>query len=204
MSTPTWTSPYKRLWLAGLALILAWSAGLTGTGHATEDPDWSRLSQGQVVIRQHIPPSGSIPAVEARILVPQPPEKVWTVVANPQRLMSQERKVKKITMLAQQGNRQQVAFTVAMTRLLPTFDYVLQQDLSPPSQLTFKRLSGSFRDIQGSWRLTPAENGTKTILSYTLKLDPGPLVPRGMLLSAVKADLPVMMNNAKQAILQNH
>jgi hypothetical protein len=67
----------------------------------------------------------------------------------------------------------------------------------------FHRISGSFRDIQGFWRLISAENGQKTILVYNLKLDPGPLIPRSLLLGAIKADLPNMLQSAKRTIEQN-
>ncbi len=167
---------------------------------AMDSQEWQTLSKGQVIVKQNPVPANAAPSVEARILIPRPPEKVWPVVADPEKLMREEEKVKKVKVLSRSGNTQQVAFSVMMTRLLPTFDYVLQQNLSPPNLLSFKRISGSFKDIQGAWRLFPVENGTKTILSYTLKLDPGPLIPKRMLLNAVKSDLPSMMKNAKAAI----
>lgn len=183
---------------AGILLLLAAMLPVRA-----EDPaDWSRLSQGQVVVREQAP-KNAVPSVEAKILVARPPEKVWRVVSDPVKLMQEERKVKKVKVLSQSGNKQQVEFNVLMTRLLPSFNYILLQELSPPSLLTFRRLSGSFKDIQGSWRLTPVEGGQKTILTYTLKLDPGPLVPKSMLLNAVKSDLPTMMRNARAAIDKN-
>lgn len=181
----------------GLALVL--TLALCGTASAMAAEDWQILNQGKVVIKQSTP-ANTAPSVEAQILIPKPPQKVWSVVADPERLMRQEQKVKKVKVLSRSGNSQNVEFSVLMTHLLPPFNYVLQQDLSPPSLLRFHRVSGSFKDIQGAWRLIPVENGSKTVLSYTLKLDPGPLVPKGMLINAVKADLPTMMQNARTAI----
>lgn len=165
--------------------------------------EWHALSQGQVVVRENVARAKAMPSVEARVLVARPPEKAWSVVSNPEVLMSEERRVKKVKILSQEGNRQEVAFSVLMTHLLPTFNYTLEQNLHPPSIVKFHRLSGSFQEIQGFWRLIPAENGRKTILVYNLKMDAGPLIPRGMLLGAVKADLPNMLQNARRAIEQN-
>ena len=142
----------------------------------------------------------AIPSVEAKILIDRPPERVWPIVANPEKLMSRERKVKKVRLLSQTENRQEVAFSVSMTRLLPTFDYVLEQTLRPPTMVVFRRMSGSFREIQGFWKLIPADGGRKTILLYHLSLDPGPLIPRRMLLGAIRADLPEMMRTIKGVI----
>lgn len=166
---------------------------------ALDDAEWKTLSNGKVVIKQNAP-KGAVPSVEAKILIPKPPDKVWNVVSDPEKLMREENKVKRVKVLSRAGNTQNVEFSVLMTRLLPPFNYVLQQNLSPPHQLSFRRVSGSFKDIQGAWKLVPVENGKKTVLSYTLKLDPGPMVPRNMLLNAVKSDLPSMMQNAKAAI----
>ncbi len=190
----------KTLVSFGMVAMLWLAAGVVARA---EDPaDWAKLSQGLVIVREQVA-KNAIPAVEAKILVSKPPEKVWRVVSDPVKLMQEERKVKRVKVLSQAGNKQQVQFSVLMTRLLPSFDYVLLQELFPPSLLTFRRLSGSFKEIQGSWRLTPVEEGQKTILTYTLKLDPGPLVPKSMMLNAVKSDLPTMMRNARAAIDKN-
>ncbi len=191
----------KRLW----GFVLAVGLACVAFGGWADDPkvnttEWDDLTKGKVVVTQDVVSANTLPFVEAKILIPKPPERVWSVVSNPEKLMQEERKVKKVKLLSWTGNKQNVEFSVLMTRLLPPFNYVLQQDLSPPNILRFKRVSGSFRDIQGSWKLLPVENGSKTILTYTLKLDPGPLVPRSLLLGAVKADLPTMMQNAKRAI----
>lgn len=190
--------PFQTIFLAS-ALLASFQGVFSAANAATE---WDTLSKGQVVVNQLQVPANSAPAVEAKILIPKPPTKVWTVVADPARLMKRESKVKKVKVLSRTGNRQNVEFSVLMTHLLPPFNYILMQELSPPNVLRFHRISGSFKDIDGSWRLAPVDNGNQTILTYTLKLDPGPLVPKGLLLNAVKSDLPNMMQNAKAAIDQ--
>ena len=186
------------------AMVVAAAAVLPSPAADSLPGDWAALSKGQVVVRDGATTKkAGAPAAEAHILVSRSPDKVWQVVSDPRKLMQEERKVRKIKMLSQGKSSQQVEFTVLMTRLLPTFNYVLQQDLYPPYLMKFHRVSGSFKDIQGSWKLTPVENGQKTILSYSLKIDPGVIAPRGIIMNAVKSDLPTMMRNAKAAIDKN-
>lgn len=168
-----------------------------------DSAEWQTLKQGKVVVKESVAAQSAVPSVVAKILIAKPPAKVWSVVSDPETLMEEEKKVRKVKVLSSTPTKQNVEFSVLMTRLFPPFNYVLLQELSPPHLVTFHRVSGSFRDIDGSWRLTPVENGTKTILSYTLKLDPGPLVPKTLLLAAVKSDLPNMMRNAKLSITKN-
>jgi ribosome-associated toxin RatA of RatAB toxin-antitoxin module len=185
----------------GLSLVGVLLSLVSSTAFA-DSVEWQTLKQGKVVVKQYTAPN-TVPSVEAKILIPKPPEKVWTVVSDPETLLQAERKVKRVKVLSRTANKQNVSFSVIMTSLFPAFNYILLQELSPPYLINFHRVSGSFKDIQGAWRLIPADNGTKTILSYTLKLDPGPLVPRSLLLAAVKSDLPNFMNNAKTSINKN-
>jgi ribosome-associated toxin RatA of RatAB toxin-antitoxin module len=194
---------YKNI--ARTALLVGWcGVALSSAAWSKELSDAETLSKGQVVVKQNAPATPKeVPSVEAQILISRPPAKVWTVVIDPEKLMQEEPKVRKAKVISRSPGKQNVAFSVVMAPLLPAFNYVLVQELSPPNLLRFHRLSGSFRDIQGSWRLLPAENGAKTILSYTLKLDPGPFIPKSMLLTAVKSDLPNMMRLVKASIDKN-
>ncbi len=186
--------------IVALSVPLLLTVGFAQANSAAGDT--ALLNSGQVTVSQNNVGSG-VPSVVASVLLDHPPAKVWPVVANPALLMQNEAKVKKAVITSKSANAQTVAFTVSMARLLPAFNYVLQENLSPPNQMTFHRISGSFKDIQGSWKLTPTAGGQKTILTYTLQLDPGPLVPKGMLLGAVKSDLPTMMKNVRVSIDHN-
>jgi ribosome-associated toxin RatA of RatAB toxin-antitoxin module len=163
----------------------------------------STLNKGGVVVKEAnvIDKGKDGPAtVTAQILIPKPPAQVWPIVANPQDVMSQEKKVKKVQTLKQAGNSLDVAYTVNYSSMLPTFNYTLRLDKKQPSTITFKRLNGSFKDINGSWQLTPIDNGQKTILTYTLSIDPGFFAPKFLLVQAIKNDLPTMMKNVKAVV----
>lgn len=194
---------YEKIACAVLLLGLGGSV-LPGAAWSKEISEAEKLAKGQVVVTQNTPTTPKeVPSVEAKILISRPPAKVWTVVSDPEKLMRNEPKVRKVKVISRSPGKQNVDFTVVMAPLLPAFNYVLMQELSPPNLLRFHRISGSFKEIQGSWQLQPAENGSKTILTYTLKLDPGPFVPKALLLPAVKSDLPHMMKNVKTSIDKN-
>jgi ribosome-associated toxin RatA of RatAB toxin-antitoxin module len=194
--------------LFSLSLITSLLAGLivlhqpaAVAGHNANE--LTTLNKGGVVVKEAnvIDKSKDGPAtVSAQILIPKPPSQVWPIVANPQDVMSQEKKVKKVQTLKQAGNSLDVAYTVNYSSLLPTFNYTLRLDKKQPSTITFKRLNGSFKDINGSWQLTPVDNGQKTILTYTLSIDPGFFAPKFLLVQAIKNDLPTMMKNVKAVV----
>ncbi len=191
----------KLLVTAVISLCVMFIATSDGLAQPAAIPpsEMSLLNKGQVVVKD-ADTSNKVPSVEAKILIPKPPKEVWSVVSNPKQLMQNEPKVKEIKLLSQQGNTQELEYTVFMSKLLPTFNYTLRHVAHPPYTVQFNRLSGSFKDFKGSWKLTPTDNGNKTILTYQLSLDPGPLIPDFLLMNFVKSDLPSMMNNVKAAI----
>jgi Polyketide cyclase / dehydrase and lipid transport len=190
----------KNVMKSAFLALLATSCSLIASIPAlAADADWPALSKGEIVVKK-IDGSADAQAVQAKILVNKPVDATWKVIINPTKLASHESKVKRAQVIKRNLDGQNVDYSVSMTRLLPTFNYVLEQDFSAPNKMAFHRLSGSFRDIQGSWLLTPAPAGKGTIVTYNLKMDVGPLVPKGMVMGAVKSDLPNFMRNAKLSI----
>jgi ribosome-associated toxin RatA of RatAB toxin-antitoxin module len=162
------------------------------------------VSKGNVVIQDYTSqlPKGSKSAwVQASVLVPKSPDDVWQVVSQPKQLMKYENKVKKISVVTKTGSQQTVDYAVDFGALLPTFNYTLALDgCSPQQVMQFKRVSGSFNDFKGVWHLKPADKGT--VLTYSLFIDPGMMMPGFLVTQLLKADLPSMMQHVKLAILQ--
>lgn len=190
----------KMAGLLGLGVLILTLLPLCGQAKGDEQ---TTLSQGGVVVKDDpkaVQQQKGLSKVEAKILIPMPPEKIWPVVSNPQQLMREERKVKKIRTVSKATNSQEVEYTVALSQLLPTFNYTLRLENKQPNVIEFRRLSGSFKDFQGSWKLTPVDGGKKTVLTYSLAIDPGFFAPKFLVLQAIKSDLPSMMKNVKTAI----
>lgn len=184
--------------LTGILLSLLLVLGST----AFAADDLALLKQGRVVVKEgaNNKSKDSVPAVSAKILIPKPPDQVWKSIMQPEHLMDKERKVKQIKVVSRNGTTKDLAYTVNLASILPTFNYTLRHQVTQPNTLQFRRINGSFKDIQGSWIVTPADNGKSSILTYNVSIDPGPLVPRFMMQNILKSDLPGMMNNVKSVI----
>ncbi len=161
----------------------------------------SVLKQGRVLVRSGNQ-KDAVPSVSAKILIPRPPDQVWKAILQPEHLMDRERKVKQIKVVNKNGTTKDLAYTVNLASILPTFNYTLRHQVTQPNTLQFRRLNGSFKDIQGFWMVTPADGGKSSVLTYNLSIDPGPLVPRFMMQNILKSDLPTMMQNVKTVINQ--
>ncbi len=187
------------------AIMCAMVALLTVSGVASAEgvsgSELSRLKNGEIIVQE---PSNnkdrSVPYVTAKVYIPKSPSKVWSVIQTPENVVRNERKVKSVKVVSSHAGVRDLAFRVQLSRVLPSFAYTLRHQSTSPYVLGFKRLSGSFKDIQGYWQVVPVENNTQTVLVYSLSIDPGALVPRSLLIPAVKSDLPQMMQTVKMSM----
>ncbi len=186
-----------------MALAMASLVTLSGFAYAesVSSSELTRLKTGEVIVQE---PSNnqkrSVPYVTAKVYIKQSPDKVWTAIQKPENVVRNERKVKSVTVISSNAGVRDLAFKVQLSRILPSFAYTLRHQSTSPYVLAFKRLSGSFKDIQGFWQVVPVENNTQTVLVYRVSIDPGALVPRSLLIPAVKSDLPQMMKTVKMSM----
>ena len=139
-------------------------------------------------------------SASASILVPRPPSVVWEMLQRPELLSEKEQKVKKVTVLSRGVNTQKLAYSTVISPLLPRFDYTVQFTYHAPDRVTFRRVAGSFKEMSGYWKMAPADNGHKTLLTYSVSIDPGFMAPKFLVLQAVKADLPTWLENVRLVI----
>jgi carbon monoxide dehydrogenase subunit G len=182
-------------WVAPPSLLAA------STRDKSVSQQWSRLLNGTVLVTEHpASKSQALPAVEAKMLINLPVNQVWPVISDPEKAMQLETKVKKIQTLRHRGTEKDILYQVILSPLLPKFEYTLHYRTQAPDYIRFNRISGSFKDFEGFWKLTSVEQGQKTLVTYHLAIDPGFLAPQFILLQAVKNDLPTMMGHVRQAV----
>jgi hypothetical protein len=79
--------------------------------------------------------------------------------------------------------------TIKPVFFLPTFEHLFRLDYTPYTRIDVNRVSGPIARLQGTWWLVPEDNG-RILLVYELALDPGMPIPRFLVRSTLKRDLP--------------
>jgi hypothetical protein len=74
---------------------------------------------------------------------------------------------------------------------LPRVRIEVKASYRQPAAMSFERVGGDPVTLQGQWDLQ--SDGSYTIAHYNLVFEPGPWVPRWILRSALKRDLPKML-----------
>jgi len=55
-----------------------------------------------------------------------------------------------------------------------------------PDSLKWKLTDGNFKAVEGEWELKSIDGGQRTQVKYTMEVDPGPLIPRPVIVLALK------------------
>jgi ribosome-associated toxin RatA of RatAB toxin-antitoxin module len=69
-----------------------------------------------------------------------------------------------------------------------------------PDILHWRMIDGNFKSVEGEWRLKPSKDKQGCLVSYTLKVDPGPIIPKPMAVMALKMVQKEIVVNIKQVI----
>lgn len=123
----------------------------------------------------------------ACIYVDRPPEKVWKVLIDPYKFKDKKH-MKDIILLENTEKTQIIQYIISVFFPIPDFNVTVRSEMSPYETIKFKRISGSFKDIEGSWRLK--KRGSGTLVEYEMYLDTGFPIPQWIINKAQMSELP--------------
>ncbi len=159
------------------------------TQESSEPDAWKRLKAGEVLVSSS--EEGQTKFVVSRILIAQPPDKVWQVLANP---FEFERKISprmsKVQVLHDAPERSVLRCRMDIFPPIPSISYDVESTYRPLEEVAFHRIGGAFKDFKGCWGLRPHENGASTEVIYSMYIDTGLPVPQWIVRKAIKMELP--------------
>lgn len=71
-----------------------------------------------------------------------------------------------------------------------TFEYVLEIKESAPKSLEWRRISGDFKEVDGSWKLEPVNLGNYTMVTYASHVTGGFFMPQMLIKRQSHIDMP--------------
>jgi hypothetical protein len=185
-----------------MALVaILWLSIISGAARAHQRADQlqDHLEQGDVVLRTEC--VGSTRYVDAQVLVPEPPEKVWPVLANPfefhRNLFS---RIEDLDIIVDEP-RISCMKTRINCGLFPPIVYVVESKYIRNQRIDFKRKEGSFRDFSGYWLLTPSMNGASTVVTFSVFVDPGLPLPQWLIREGIKIELPRTLRKLRNRVM---
>jgi hypothetical protein len=168
------------------ALLAAGAAHAASTG-----PEAS--AGNDIEISVSLDPAEQSGSASATVRIHAHREVVWSLITScPESLrMVPGLEVCDVVETAPDRSWQKIRHVMDYSWYLPRLTYLLRANYEPPSKVSIERISGDLRTLRGSWELT--SDGDYTIAHYTVDLAPGFWVPKWIVRSALRRDLPRML-----------
>jgi ribosome-associated toxin RatA of RatAB toxin-antitoxin module len=188
----------------GTAIILL-AQGLFASAYgqaadwALSEADLARLDQGQVLVWTEVAGDPSAGDVRAAVRIAAPAERIFRTLTDCRQALTFVPHLQRCQVLqsASDGSWQIVEHHVDYGWFLPSADYVFRVEYQPFERIRFSNVSGDFREHEGMWEFRPTPDRTAAIVTYRVHIVPRFYVPRWMLRSTLRRDLPAMMQGLR-------
>jgi len=177
-----------------VARVLLSALVLSGVAAGPDLPDWNRLSQGDVVV------SRSHRNVQAAILLDAPAERIWDVMVDCEGAPGFVPGLRECKVVERGDGWEVLQHRVRISSLLPQVTYRFRATYRRPERIDFVRTSGDLKAMEGSWVLVPVEDGRRTVVRYSVYLDPGFLAPQWLVRQALRHDLPDLLRALRRRV----
>jgi ribosome-associated toxin RatA of RatAB toxin-antitoxin module len=178
-------------------ISLAFVAALALSAPAPDLPDWGRLSRGEVVVSAD--PAGRHRSVQAAILLDAPAERIWEVMVDCDGAPEFVPGLRECRVVEQGDGWEVLQHRVRISSLLPQVTYRFRATYRRPERIDFVRVSGDLDAMEGSWTLLPVDEG-RTVVRYSVYLDPGFLAPQWLVRQALRHDLPELLRTLRRRV----
>jgi len=139
------------------------------------DPDWSPLFAGAVIVAA-VQNRDGVQGVRAMFTVTASRERIWSVLVDYDHFPRFFPGIKDLKVLEQDAHGAKVAFHTPVAFM--NYRYVLHRRyVEPGRRLTWTRLSGSFKSIDGGWEIRDTPHSGVHLLVYESFVNIGQLVP---------------------------
>jgi ribosome-associated toxin RatA of RatAB toxin-antitoxin module len=163
----------ERGWGWGIVWLGLWLPLVSEADDAA--PDWSRLFAGEVLAAA-VQNRDGVPGVRAMFTVTASRERIWSVFVDYDHFPQFFPGIKDLKVLEQDEKSAKVAFYTPVAFM--HYRYVLHRRyVEPGRRLTWTRLSGSFKSIDGSWEIRDTPRAGVSLVVYESFVNIGQLVP---------------------------
>jgi len=135
--------------------------------------------------------------VVARTTVKASPEKVFHILSDYDHAEKVFPQVKHCKLVADKGASKLISHQIAPSGVPGTYEYVLEVKESAPNALEWHRISGDFKQVEGYWKLEPADGGHATNVTYASFVDGGLFIPQMLIRRQCKIDMAGVLNTLK-------
>lgn len=198
-----WRTPLGAL--AGLICLACLSAGPALAQYHLEKVQlkpWEKqlLNEGEVITRTLESKDGSPPRVMAAIIIPAPVGPIWRAMLDCPNSTKFVPGLLRCKVLKRGPGWELIQHQVDIALLLPRMTYTFKATYKPQTRVDFARVSGDLKTMRGTWLLRPL-GPKRTMVLYSVHLEPDFAAPRWLVRMLVVGDLPTLMTSLRKYVL---
>ena len=170
-----------------------------GADWTLTEAELARLGDGGVLVSAEMANDRTAGDARAAVQIRAPAERIFRTLTDCAQAMRFVPHLQRCAVLetAADGSSQVVEQHIHYGWFMPDAYYVFRADYERFTRIRFSNVRGDFREHSGLWEFRPVENGTATIVTYRVHMVPRFFVPRWMMRSMLKRDLPELMKGLR-------
>jgi ribosome-associated toxin RatA of RatAB toxin-antitoxin module len=182
------------------SLLCAFAAVTCGGEQADSAPttpteDQAQLDKGEVLVRSLTPTGDEGVAAEARAVVGAPPDKVFAVVDDCANFKAFMPRVKNSALRRTEGDAKicytEIGMPFPISNLNSEVRSVSSKLPNGGFQRTWTLVKGTYKRNNGTWKVEPwGADGAKSLVTYTLDVNPDVMIPDAIIRKAQTGSLP--------------
>lgn len=133
----------------------------------------------------------------ASLVVNASPDRVYTVLTDYQNAVRIFPGLKMCQVVESHGVSKCVSYKIEPGGSLGALEYQVEVRETRPGLIEWHRVGGCLREMEGSWKLEPANGGRSTIVTYAAHVNVGLFIPQFVTNRHVRAGMPGIMNALK-------
>ena len=126
----------------------------------------------------------------SRILIKARPDQVWKILTDYKHAVQVFPLLKKCEVLEDRGTTKISRHEIAPSGIPDTFEYILEVHETAPKSMEWHRISGDFKEVDGSWKLEPVNLGHHTLVTYASHVNGGFFMPQILIKHQSHIDMP--------------
>ena len=186
--------------MAIIGLTLAGSATVRAADFPLTPDEVRRVNAREIVIRAALDQGQRKGTVRAAVKIEAPPAVVFQVMGSCVDAVQYvpHLRVCRIRERARDGSSQLVEQEIDFGWYAPRLKWTFRADFVKDQSITFRQVTGDFKQNYGLWEFEATDGGAGTLLRYRATIDPPGYVPNWLARSTFKRELPQMLTDLRK------
>jgi ribosome-associated toxin RatA of RatAB toxin-antitoxin module len=187
-------------WTAFMGLALAGATGVRAADFQLTPEEMRRVDAREIVIRPSLDPGQRRGTVRAAARIDAPPAVVFELMSRCADAVQYVPHLRlcRVRDRAHDDSWQLVEHEIDFGWYAPRLKWVFRAEFVKDESITFRQVTGDFKQNYGLWEFEAIDGGARTLLRYRATIDPPGFVPNWLARSTFKRELPQMLTELRR------